>query len=59
VPGSGRGSAAFGVAIVASTTRIHHYGSSFHGTGSVWGLVVAVVVIVIIAAARFMRRRRY
>lgn len=57
VPGSGRGSAALGVAIVAVTTRIHHYGTS-HGTGSTWGFILAAVVIVIFGIVRFIRYRR-
>jgi hypothetical protein len=59
VPGSGRGSAAFGVAIVALTTRLHpHYGTST-GTSSTTGLIILVVVAVIFFIVRwFMRNRR-
>jgi hypothetical protein len=57
VPGSGRGSVAFGVAIVALTTRFHPHGTS-NGTFSVTGLILAAVVIVIFFIVRLTRNRR-
>jgi hypothetical protein len=58
VPGSERGSVALGIAIVAMTTRIHHYGTSNSGKSSWAGLIVAVVAIVVIFSFRWFRRNR-
>jgi hypothetical protein len=52
----GRGSLVPGIAVVALTTRIHHYGTS--GKGGATGLIIAVVAIVIIAGFRWYTRNR-
>ena len=58
VSGSERGSVALGIAIVAMTTRIHHYGTSNSGKSSLTGLIVAVVAIVVIFSFRWFQRNR-
>jgi hypothetical protein len=58
VPGAGRGSMAFSVAIVALTIRYHpHTSTSNHGTASVGGVILAAVVIAIFATVAWFRRR--
>jgi hypothetical protein len=59
VPGSERGSVAFGVAIVALTTRIHHsYGTTSNGFTTTSGLITFVVIVVIIFIGRWFIRNR-
>jgi hypothetical protein len=53
-PPGGRGSMVPGIAVVALTTRIHHYGTS--GRGGTTGLIIAIVAIVIIAGFRWITR---
>lgn len=57
-PGSGRGSVALGVAIVALTTRFHPHSGTSHGTFSTTGLIVVAIVIVISLGFRWFMRRR-
>jgi hypothetical protein len=56
VPGSERGSMAFGVAVVALTSRSHsHYVT---GKGSITSLIIFVVVVVILFGVNWFRRNR-
>jgi hypothetical protein len=57
VLGSERGSVAFGVAVVALTTRAHYHGTS-SGNFSVTGLIFAVVMIAILFGVSRFRRNR-
>jgi hypothetical protein len=56
VPGSERGGMAFGVAVVALTSRSHsHYVT---GKGSITSLIIVVVVVVILFGVNWFRRNR-